>query len=136
MAWAENLIKGGLAAAGGVALGALKYWRDSSVSEKEFRLKLETMEEKLKELKAESESGESETKKDLDETVRELRAVVMTVAKMQTEQDVVNRTMTVTLQSLLKRIEEVDHRVNDLVQNRWLLEEVHRMLKDMEKGKC
>ncbi len=103
----------GLSLGAGILAKALGFWRDSGITEKQLEERLAFMKEEMKQSAQVLEKTKTEFDSDMKLTIAELRAVVLTVAKLQSSQDVTNMMMMRSIEALLKKSEAHDDRITD-----------------------
>jgi hypothetical protein len=120
----------GMAGGGaGIVAAALQFWKNSGITEAQLSERLISIKEEIARGAAIIAKGDEEFKRDLKETVNELRAVVLTVAKLQSSQDVTNAVTARTLESITKKMEAYDHRFSELETTQGLIKEILTLLK-------
>lgn len=84
------------------------FWKDSGVTAAQMEERLNTFKDELQTSVATTKQTTADFNTHLKETVSELRAVVLTVAKLQSSQDVTNVMVNKTLESIVHRCEAND----------------------------
>jgi len=116
---AAMLASAGIGTAVGIALGAVKSWHESGVAAK-------TLEQRVGFIKEELVESSKRRDGDLKETITELRAVVAVVAKLQGSQDVTNSMVARTLESISRRQDALDAKLNDVLTSHKLISDYIR----------
>lgn len=111
---ATMLVSAGVGGGVGIASNALMFWRNAGITDAEFKTRLEAMKTELQHGAGLMEKTNSEFTGELKGIINELRAVVLTVAKLQSSQDVVNSVTATTLASLARKLEEQDKAISEL----------------------
>ena len=116
---AAMLASAGIGTAVGIALSAVKNWHESGVAAK-------TLEQRVGFIKEELVESSKRRDGDLKETITELRAVVAVVAKLQGSQDVTNSMVARTLESISRRQDALDAKLNDVLTSHNLISDYIR----------
>jgi hypothetical protein len=120
----------GIAGGGaGIVSAALMFWRQSGITEAQLKERLTSIKEEIARGAIVIAQGDQEFKQGLKETVNELRAVVLTVAKLQSSQDVTNAVTARALESMSRKLEDHDHRFSELETTQGLIKEILTLLK-------
>jgi len=120
----------GMAGGGaGIVSAALMFWRNSGITEAQLTERLDSIKKEIERGALLIARGDQEFKDGLKETVNELRAVVLTVAKLQSSQDVLNAITTKALESINKKLDEHDHRFTEVETTQGLIREILGLLK-------
>lgn len=111
---ANILVTAGISGGVGIASAALMLWKNAAVSDKEYNLRIASIKEELKKGNDLLDKRDEEFTSDVKNILNELRAVVLTVAKLQASQDVINSVTASTLASLAKKNDEHEKALNEL----------------------
>jgi len=127
----------GISAGAGILAKAVGFWKDTGITERQMEERLETLKAEMKVASAALEKTKNEFNDDMKQTIAELRAVVLTVAKLQSSQDVTNLMMARSMESLVRkselhdeRILEANHRFAELQTTQSMLRTI---LEEMQK---
>ena len=113
----------------GIIAAALTFWRNAGITEAQLTERLTSIKEEITRGAVIIARGDQEFKEGLKETVNELRAVVLTVAKLQSSQDVTNAMTSRQLDSMARKLEDHDHRFSELETTQGLIREILNLLK-------
>lgn len=130
--WLSGLLGSGVGA--GVAATALQFWKNAGITEAQLNERITFLKEELKRGQDLQTKGDEEFKANLKETINEIRAVVLTVARLQSSQDEINVVTTKALDSLVKKAEEHGHKIVELTTTQSLMREMLDLLKDHRKN--
>ena len=97
----------------GVAGAALAWWRSAGISEAKFQERLTQVKEEMAKGALINQRSDDAFKQDLCAAINELRAVTLTIAKLSSGQDVINAVTNKALETLARKSEEQDKRINE-----------------------
>lgn len=132
----ESLLSGliGTGVGAGIVGAALGFWRNSGITEAQLNERIGFLKEELNRGQDFQTRGDEEFKANLKETVNEIRAVVLTVARLQSSQDEINVVVTKALDSLTRKAEEHGHKIVELTTTQSLMREMLDLLKERKNS--
>lgn len=103
----------GISASVGIVGKVLGFWKDSGITEKELKDRLDQMKAEMDRTADSLGRKTSDFNSDLKQTIAELRAVVITQASLQSSQDVLNKITEKMLDSLARKAENHDRIISE-----------------------
>lgn len=130
----------GISAGVGIVAKAFGFWNSAGITEAQLQERLAFLKEEMKTSAVVLAKTTSDFNDDLKQTIAELRAVVLTVAKLQSSQDVTNMMVMRSVESLLKKAEQHDDRIAEanhkFAEIQTTQSMIRSILDELKKSKC